>query len=154
MKSKLIEPGFTQESVDVLWEYIQGMNRHSRIYNAIPSAMFDNIQSKTMEYINKIQSGETKLDLENLNLEEIKNFAQSMMESINPKDIEVFTKNIQGLIQGVDINNFQDVANFVGSLPGMGELNINENMTNMFSNFMQNPATAQSLGELEKVFRR
>lgn len=154
MKSKLSETGFTQESVDVLWEYIQGMNRYSRMYNAIPSDMFDNIQSKTMEYIDKIQSGETKVDLENLNLDEIKTFAQSLMESINPKDIEDFTKNIQGLIQGVDINNFQDVAKFVGSLPGMGELNINENISNIFSNFMQNPATAQSIEELGKVFHR
>lgn len=152
---KVEDPGFKnqKESMEILWEYINGMNRHSRIYCAIPIHMLDRIQTTAMDYVGKVQRGEMKFDLENLNWDEIKDMGQNLMSSINPSDLEEFTGNITGLAQSLQINGIQDIFKFVGDLPGMGDIvNNNQHFTGLLDQIFQNEATQQLIQSVDKLF--
>jgi len=155
IQSKVADPGFqsNKESLEILWEYISGMNRHSRIYNAIPTHMLDRIQTTAMDYVGKVQRGEMKFDLENLNWDEIKDMGQNLMNSINPGDLEEFSGNITGLAQSLKINGIQDIFKFVGDLPGMGDIvNNNQHFTGLLDQIFQNEATQQLMQSVDKMF--
>jgi hypothetical protein len=136
----------------VMWEYIDGMNRYSRIYNAIPSQMLEKIQSTAMTYMNKIQSGEMKIDMENLNWNDVKNVGQSLMETINPQDMEEFTGNITGLAQSLQINNIQDVFKLVGEVPGVSEaINNNGHLVGLLGQLLQSDSTREIIQNVDKM---
>ena len=115
-------PNFYPESMDVLWEYVNGMNKHARIYNAIPENMFNKIRSTATEYIDKMTRGEMKFSLEDLNLEELKNAGQALTNSFAREDLDQFMSNISGVARGFNINNLQDVMKMVTDIPGMGDM--------------------------------
>lgn len=136
----------------VMWEYIDGMNRYSRIYNAIPSQMLEKIQSTAMTYMNKIQSGEMKIDMENLNWNDVKNVGQSLMETINPQDMEEFTGNITGLAQSLQIKNIQDVFKLVGEVPGVSEaINNNGHLVGLLGQLLQSDSTREIIQNVDKM---
>lgn len=140
------------DASQVLWEYIDGMNRHSRIYNAIPSQMLERIQSTAMSYMGKIQSGEMKFDMENLNWDDVKNVGQSLMETINPQDMEEFTGNITGLAQSLKINNIQDVFKLVGDVPGVSEaINNNAHFLGLLEQLLQNDSAREIIQNVDKM---
>ena len=115
-------PNFYPESMDVLWEYVNGMNKHARIYNAIPENMFNKIRSTATEYIDKMTRGEMKFSLEDLNLEELKTAGQALTNSFAREDLDQFMSNISGVARGFNINNLQDVMKMVTDIPGMGDM--------------------------------
>lgn len=138
LDAKLRDSGLDPNSVSILWEYVDGMTRHARIYNAIPSPMLDKIQSTAMDYVQKVQSGEMKLDLENLNWDVIKNMGQTLMSNIEQKDLHEFTQNLTGLASNLKINNIQDVFKLMGDIPGLGEvMNNNQNMSGLLEQLIQ-----------------
>jgi len=136
----------------VLWEYLDGMNRHSRIYNAIPSQMLEKIQSTALSYMNKIQSGEMKFDMENLNWDDVKNVGQNLMDTINPQDMAEFTGNITGLAQSLKINNIQDVFKLVGEVPGVSEvMNNNGHLVGLLEQLLQNDSTQEIIQNVDRM---
>jgi hypothetical protein len=150
--SKIQDKEFPRDSVQVLWEYVDGMNRHSRIYNAIPTHMLEKIQSTAMDYMGKVQRGEMKLDIENLNWDEVKNMGQSLMDSVDPTDLEEFTGNINGLAQSLKINNLQDVFKLVGEVPGVSEvINNNSHFVGLLEQLFQNDSTHQMMANMDKM---
>jgi hypothetical protein len=132
LKDKISDAGFTKESLQVLWEYIDGLNKHSRVYNAIPDKMINQLQNFTMDYIGKIQRGELKFDLDNWN--DIQHLGKSVMQAINPEDLSQFTDNMTGLINSYNINSMEDAFKFIGDMPGINSLNIPRNLANIFEN--------------------
>jgi hypothetical protein len=149
---KVKDSGFPPESVQILWEYVEGMARHSRIYNAIPSDMLEKIQSTAMSYVEKVQSGEMKFDIENFNWDNIKNMGQSLMGSINPKDMEEFTGNMSGLASSLKVTNLQDVFKLIGDIPGVGNvMNEQSHLTGLLENLLQNPGTQDLLSNVDKL---
>lgn len=143
--AKRQDAGFGPESVQVLWEYVDGLSRHARIYNAIPEQMLNSIQTTALSYVSKVKSGEMKFDLENLNVEDIKNMGQSVVSSIDPRDIDTFVQNLSGLAHNLKINNIDDVLKLVGDLPGLGDV-VNPNdptVTNLLGQVMNNPQLEQ-----------
>ena len=136
----------------VLWEYLDGMNRHSRIYNAIPSQMLEKIQSTALSYMNKIQRGEMKFDMENLNWDDVKNVGQNLMDTINPQDMAEFTGNITGLAQSLKINNIQDVFKLVGEVPGVSEvMNNNGHLVGLLEQLLQNDSTQEIIQNVDRM---
>ena len=147
MEPKLRDPGFGPESVQVLWEYVDGLSRHARIYNAIPDKMLNHIQATAMTYASKVKSGEIKFDLDNLNWDEVKTMGQSLVESVDPKDIEEFTQNLAGLATNLKISSMQDIFKLVGELPGLGEAVSTSNapLAGLLEQVMSNPQVGELL---------
>jgi hypothetical protein len=138
LASKVQDPGFGDESVLVLWEYIDGLNRHSRIYNAIPDQMFNQMHGVAMDYINKAVRGEMKLDLESLNFDDMEKVGKNIMKTFDPNDLNEFVGNITGLASSLKINNMQDVFKFIGDFPGMNEvMNGNSPVSGIFNQIFQ-----------------
>jgi hypothetical protein len=152
ISQKIKADGFSKEDAKVLWEYVEEMNHHSRIYNAIPQNMLNKIQTAAVECIGKVQRGEMKLDLENLNWDEVKNVGQSLMESVNPQDLEEFTGNITGLAQSLKINNLQDVFKLVGEVPGVSEaMANNSHLVGLLEQVLQNDSTRELMQNVDKM---
>jgi hypothetical protein len=153
MSQKVKDIGFTEDHINILWEYIQGMNKHSRIYNAISKSMLDKIQSVAMDCVGKFQRGEMKFDLENLNFDEIKNLGQSLMQSFNPEELQDFTGNLTGLAHSLKINNVGDVFKFVGDLPGMSNvMGDHSQFTGLLDQIFQSEATQNLMQNVDKMF--
>ena len=93
-----------------------------------------------------------KLDLENLNWDEVKNVGQSLMESVNPQDLEEFTGNITGLAQSLKINNLQDVFKLVGEVPGVSEaMANNSHLVGLIEQVLQNDSTRELMQNVDKM---
>ena len=119
VSEKINDPDLNSESVDIFWEYVDGMNRHSRMYNAIPHDMFEKIQSQAIQYKDKIQNGE--LNLDNMNWSDIQSMGEQLMGSINQRDIAELTNNLSGLAQSYKIQNVEDIFKLISDIPGLND---------------------------------
>lgn len=138
ISSKVSDPGFSNESIQILWEYVDGLNRHSRIYNAIPNGIMNQIQNISVDIMGKVQRGEMKFNMNELNVEEIQNVGKTIISSLNPNDVNELVNNITGLASSIKFDNIQDVFKFVSDIPGFSEHGtmIEQMMQNGFSQHM------------------
>ena len=134
VSKKIQDPDMNPESIEIIWEYVDGMNRHARMYNAIPTKLFDNIQSQAMQYKDKIQNGE--LNLENMNWSDIQSMGEKLISSISQSDVTELTNNLSGLAQSYKIQNLDDIFKLVADIPGLGESTQNLN-TDKVSNMIE-----------------
>jgi len=145
VSQKVKDPDLNSESVDIFWEYIDGMNRHSRMYNAIPENMFDKIQSQAMQYKDKLQNGE--LNIDNMNWGDIQSMGEQLMGSINQSDIAELTSNLSGLAQSYKIQSLDDIFKLVADIPGLGETAQNLNSMGVTNMIDQVVTSATSAGQ-------
>ena len=129
--TKIRDPDMNEESIGIIWEYVDGMNRHARMYNAIPTNLFDNIQTQAMQYKDKIQNGE--LSLETMNWSDIQTMGEKLMGSINQSDVAELTSNLSGLAQSYKIQNLDDIFKMMADIPGLGESTQNLNTAGVTS---------------------
>jgi hypothetical protein len=122
IRNKWYDPDFTEESKDYMWEYMTGLNKHSRIYNAIPEHMLDQIQNAATGLADRVRNGEMKFDLESLNWQEVEKLGKDVMSGLNEGDVEEFVSNITGLAQGMNLNSIQDIPRVLNDIPGMSNL--------------------------------
>lgn len=150
--TKLTQDGsLDEETANVLWEYVDSMARHARIYNAIPDTMMNTIQKSAMNIMEKVQNNEIKFDINNLDFDELKNIGQSIMGELDQNDIQQFTTNITGLAKNLNINSLQDVFKLVGEVPGVGDVLGNENVMETIGNVMSQDGTQQMMKNIEKM---
>lgn len=150
--TKLKQDGtLDEETASVLWEYVDSMTRHARIYNAIPDSMMNTIQKSAMNIMEKVQRNEIKMDVNNLDWEEMKNIGQTIMGEFDPNDIQNFTNNITGLAKNLNINNLQDVFKLVGDLPGLSDVLGNENVMQTIGNVMEQDSTQELMKNIDKM---
>lgn len=143
--SKWKDPGFTDEHKDVLWMYIKGLNKHSRFYNAIPNNMLGQIYSAATDLYGKYQTGEMKVDIDNLNLGEVKNIGQSLMDKIDQNDLHEFVNNLTGLAQSMDIQGIHDIPRVLSEV-GMPGMQNHEQFTEILNQIF-NSGPAQGMAE-------
>ena len=78
-----------QETKDNVWEYINAMNKYAglySLYSKVPVGMMSNIQNMATDITTKLESG--TMDLSNLNIMDL---GQTVMQSMNPEDMQQFT---------------------------------------------------------------
>jgi hypothetical protein len=151
--TKLKQDGsLDEETASVLWEYVDSMSRHARIYNAIPETMMNSIQKSALSLMEKVQNNEIKMDVNNLDWNEMKNVGESLMQNLNPDDIQEFTNNISGLAKNLNINNLNDVFKLVQDLPGVGDIvGNNQNMMEMLGNVMNQESTQELMKNINDM---
>lgn len=146
------DPEFTEESKDYLWEYLDGLNKHSRIYNAIPEHMLNTIQDAASGMAESVRNGEMKFDLESLNWKEIESMGKNVMAGLEEKDIEEFVSNISGLAQGMNLNGPEDIPRVLNDIPGMSDILSNApNFGDLLNQIFQ---TGDSQGGMEEQMQR
>jgi len=149
MPEKWIDPGFTEEHKSVLWVYMKGLNKHSRLYNAIPSNMLGQIYDAAQDMLGKFKSGEMKMDLETMNIGDVKNIGEDIMGRLDKNDLEEFVSNLTGLASSMKITGIHDIPRVLGEMgaPGMGgdQSQFTEILNQIFnSNMAQNMAQSMS----------
>lgn len=147
----LLRPDGVIDETLILWEYVDSMARYARIYNVIPDAMMDTIQKSAMNILGRVQRNEIKMDVNNLDWDEMKNIGQSIISELDQNDVQNFTNNITGLAKNLNINNLQDVFKVVGDLPGIGDVLGNENVMQTISNVMEQDSTQELMKNIDKM---
>jgi hypothetical protein len=104
-----------------------------------------------MNIMEKVQRNEIKMDVNNLDWEEMKNIGQTIMGEFDPNDIQNFTNNITGLAKNLNINNLQDVFKLVGDLPGLSDVLGNENVMQTIGNVMEQDSTQELMKNIDKM---
>ena len=135
--NKVNDPEFGLESVNILWEFIDLMNRQSRMYNAIPVNVYSKIQSKGLEYKSKIESGELKFDMNNINIPQLLQIGQDFLSSFDHNDMHEVTSNISGIAQSFGVRDISDAIKMFKDIPGLGDSIDPSSMVNLFNSFAQ-----------------
>jgi hypothetical protein len=152
--NKWYDPDFTEESKDYMWEYMNGLNKHSRIYNAIPEHMLDQIQNAATGLADRVRNGEMKFDLESLNWQEVEKLGKDVMSGLNEGDVEEFVSNITGLAQGMNLNSIQDIPRVLNDIPGMSNLfggDGTHNFGDLLNQIFQSDSAQGVLGHLGQM---
>jgi hypothetical protein len=142
--SKVSDPEFGSESVNVLWEFIDLMNRQSRIYNAIPANVYSKIQTKSLEYKSKIESGELKLDMNNINIPQLLQIGQDFLSSFDHRDMHEVTSNISGLAQSFGVRDMSDAMKMFKDMPGLENTFDPASVMQIINSFAQQQPQQQS----------
>ena len=100
-----------QETKDNVWEYINAMNKYAglySLYSKVPMGMMSNIQNMATDIATKLESG--TMDLSNLNIADL---GQTVMQSMNPEDMQQFTQNMAS-----NMGSLGNMQSLLGSLVG------------------------------------
>lgn len=119
LQKKFEDPGLSEESRASMWEFIDKLNRLSRIYNAVPTKMLSHLENTALQVVNKVQQEDGSL---NLNWSELSQLGRSAMENIDSEDLQEFVSNVKGLARNIQSQNISDIPKIVSDIPGVSDM--------------------------------
>lgn len=128
---------------EVIWEYLDSLVEFSRIYNLIPEELPKQLQSMAVNMFHRIQSGEMKLDINDLDETKLKQLGTEILNTLNPQDVNQLTHNMNGLAKRYHIEKIEDIPQALKKIP-------------IISDFLKDSGIedVQSLEDLQKVITR
>lgn len=121
LQAKFDDPELNQESHDVMWEFIDRINRQVRIYNAVPVNILKRLESAATDMASRIQSTGAS-NPQDWNWNELRDMSRNVMDSVHPEEINEFMDNIKGLARNVRLEGINDVPRVLSQVPGVSEM--------------------------------
>lgn len=110
--TKYDDPDFTDESKEILMQYIQELNSFAATYSAIPKSLMGKIDSKARSLMQQVENGQfdpTKIDLVSL--------GQSLAGDLTSDDISELVGNYDQIMKS--LSGIGDVQQMMANMPGM-----------------------------------
>lgn len=99
ISEKYLDSGIDDDTRECIWEYVLGLNKFAQmyaLYDTIPGGMMSKLTNMATQISNDITSG--KSDLSNL---DVMSLGKSVAESIDPQELEEFSKNMMSNLGSV-----------------------------------------------------
>ena len=121
LQQKFNDPGLTNESRQSMWEFIDRLNRLTRIYNAVPANMLNHLEQTATEVVSRIQNENGDLSM-GWDWNELKELGKNAMENIHEDDLKEFVDNIKGLARNIQAQNITDITKVMTEIPGVSNM--------------------------------
>ena len=121
---KIRDSEFSTENVDILWEYVKGMNCHARICNVIPEGLLERAAVVIDQHSDQIMSYMTQGDYA-----KISELGLTMLDSVDRELITELKDNLLTLVNSFHINSIEDVIGLVEGNSFLSEI-LKEVLTN------------------------
>ena len=120
LQAKFNDPQLDQESHETMWEFMDRINRLTRIYNAVPVNMLKQLETAATSMIQRVQNGGNPA---NWDYNEIRDMGRDVMQRINQEEVTEFFDNIKGLVRGVNLENATpaNIPQMVAQMPLLSE---------------------------------
>jgi hypothetical protein len=145
---KIQDQEFMKDSESCLWDYCDLLIEQSRIYNAIPQSMLKDVQSGLLGLLDKLKTGQVKLDYDTLsNSESLLELGRTVLDVVNPGDMSYFQQNLKGLVSHIDARKPEEIVKFIAKIPAVNEmLHKNGWTSDRVLDLVQDAARSQSEG--------
>lgn len=151
MIKKWNDDGFTDNHKEVMWEYIAGLNKHSRLYNIVPSGFFKGMSDAASNMMKQFQSGEMKIDFDSFDVNQVKTIGEKFLNQMNKGDIDEFKNNIEGLASSMNFNGIQDVPRVLKEV-GIPGFESDSDFTGFMQNIFNSDYVKNMAGNMKNVF--
>jgi len=121
LQQKFNDPGLTDESRRSMWEFIDRLNRLTRIYNAVPTNMLNHLERTATEVVSRIQNENGDMN-PGWDWNELKELGKNAMENIHEDDLKEFVDNIKGLARNIQAQNITDITKIMTEIPGVSDM--------------------------------